>query len=297
MRSALLITSLFISLYAHSFNIATYNIRNFDYDQRMRVATNKPELAKTLKSLNADLIAVQEINKTDIFKNFIAGHLPDYSAALSNCGGAHGQRLGFVYKQTVFKLVDFREDNRTSNPNGDRPFCNDGSRPLAIGHFKHLKTGIEIIAVTVHLKSGGKQSSIAKRFKQLQIVSQVISEYRSQDKENFIVMGDFNSTEFIHIGDNHNKFQKVTEKMGLSNVTQNLGCTSYWWGGRNDRTQYPSQLDHILISHRLVNSHKSVKSSAKGHCAVHRCESTAESEMGIAFDEISDHCPVLVEFQ
>ena len=42
--------------------IASYNIRNFDYDERSHTPTNKFHLVRTLGALDADLIAVQEIN-------------------------------------------------------------------------------------------------------------------------------------------------------------------------------------------------------------------------------------------
>ena len=63
---ALMITIFSLEAYA-KLVISTYNIRNFDYDERSRVRTNKNHLYKTIKDLNADFIGVQEINKTKVF--------------------------------------------------------------------------------------------------------------------------------------------------------------------------------------------------------------------------------------
>lgn len=57
--------------FAASLTVGTYNIRNFDYDERYRIKTNKPELAKIIKETQADLIAVQEINNTTEFVRYV----------------------------------------------------------------------------------------------------------------------------------------------------------------------------------------------------------------------------------
>ena len=268
----------------------SYNIRNFDYDQRSRVSTNKDKLSQTLKEIKADFLAVQEINQTQVFKNFIDREFSGkYAVALSQCGGAHGQRLGFVYDHSKFALLKFDEDLRVSNPfSEEQGGCYEGSRPLAIGKFKIIGTQKTFIAISVHLKSGGQDRSIKKRFKQLSIINKVIDEHRAQGIESFVVMGDFNSTEYTYRGQVHGDFVKTVARMGLDDLSSNLRCTAYWWGGRRDGKQYPSQLDHILMT-GLGN----VKETRTyGHCAKLACAISPEEEMGASFDEVSDHCPV-----
>ena len=65
--------------------ITTYNIRNFDYDSRADIMTNKSELLKIIKSVDSDLIGVQEIVNKDAFIRFVAQYLPNYKFALSYC--------------------------------------------------------------------------------------------------------------------------------------------------------------------------------------------------------------------
>lgn len=283
--------------------IASYNIRNFDYDQRSRVPTNKQELAKTLKEIDFDFLGVQEINKVDVFANFIdRNFFGKYKVALSECGGAHGQRLGFVYDKSLFQLVGFEEDMRVSNPHSpNRAECDQGSRPLAVGTFRVKTTGKLFVAVSLHLKSGGQDRSIRKRFKQLEILGRLLAEKRSMGINHFVAMGDFNSTEYIFDGRNTRKFESAVQRMGLMNLSSELSCTAYWWGGRPDGKQYPSQLDHILISNGFQNILKSngnksgrgIQTLAYGHCKKLSCSVADEGRMGEAFEGVSDHCPIV----
>lgn len=306
MKYLLALTLSFLAIEAYGkLSISTYNIRNFDYDERSRVRTNKDHLFTTLQNMNADFIGVQEINKTEVFSDFIKRRFNGkYDTALSTCGGAHDQRLGFVFDTNKFKLLSFTEDLRVSNPHSpNQGFCNSGSRPLAVGKFKVQETGKVFIAISVHLKSGGRDSSIKKRFKQLELIGEAIAEFKEQGVQNFVVMGDFNSTEYIRKGQTRNRFEKAVRDMGLYDVTASLSCTAYWWGGRSDGREYPSQLDHILVSGNFYSNVKSAneKPSAStklyGHCARLNCAVTAQDSMGVSYDQVSDHCPIVSELK
>lgn len=277
--------------------VASYNIRNFDYDERSRVSTNKDHLFTTINQMSPDFMAVQEINRAQIFTRFIEKYFgKKYGVVLSKCGGAHGQKLGFVYNKTKFKLIGFKEDLRTSNPGQQHmQACNNGSRPLAIGKFMILDSREEMIAISVHLKSGGRPKSIAKRFQQLNIMNKVVQEYRATGIKNFIIAGDFNSTEYIFKGTNYNKFNFAVEKMGLVDLAKDVKCTSYWWGGIQDKMQHPSILDHMLVSPGLIEDKKLAKARPTAHCQKLSCQVTYEDSLGTSFDEVSDHCPIAAE--
>lgn len=277
---------------------SSYNIRNFDYDQRSDTLTNKKQLIRTLEGLDADMIAVQEINKKDKFIEMIDTNFNGrYKTVLTDCGGAHGQKLGFVYKVETFKLIKFEEDLRTSNVNNpDQWACNQGSRPLAVGTFKNLKTNETIVTIAVHLKAGGRPNSISKRFKQHKVIKTVLKEFKSKGLDKFVIMGDFNSTEYSLNGSNQRQFIKNVADMGVIDTTSQIKCSSYWWGGADDQTQYPSLLDHILISPELLKG-QTPKVTSQAHCKQLSCEASLESEMGVNFDEVSDHCPLVSEIK
>lgn len=279
--------------------VATYNIRNFDYDVRSNTPTNKTHLVNIITEMNPDIMAVQEINEKEEFefmiKTFFKGQ---YKTALSDCGGAHGQKLGFIYNSQKFKLIKFKEDLRTVNVNGQdtnpQTLCHQGSRPLAIAEFKNIKTNKKIIAISVHLKSGGRTSNIEKRFKQIDVLGDVANDFIEYGFKNVIIMGDFNSTEYINKGPNYKRFRSSVQHMNMVDSTSELACTSYWWGGAQDQKQYPSTLDHILVSNELMKN-KTHKTYQYGHCKKLSCQVTSELEMGISFDEVSDHCPIITE--
>lgn len=294
--SFILLTMIFESVQA-KFTIATYNIRNFDYDSRSNTPTNKSHLRQTLERINADLLAVQEINQEFVFKKFIQSNFSGHDVTLTNCGGSHRQKLGFVYNTNKLELIGFKEDLSTVNPRNPKTnFC-EGSRPLAIGHFRMKDSKEELIAITVHLKSGGQRKSIKKRFLQLRILSTIVHKYKSQGHRNFVIMGDFNSTEYTFKGREYRKFNEIISKMGMVDLTKSIPCTSYWWGGRQDGMQHPSVLDHVLVSQSFAFSKIAKTASPLAHCQKLRCEITDEHTMGVSFDEVSDHCPVVSEIE
>lgn len=294
MKSVILIVSLLFSISSKAaLTISTYNIRNFDYDSRSHTPTNKAHLVSYLKQLQSDLLAVQEINNTRMFSEMINKHFSSYKTSFTECGGAHGQKLGFVYNSEKLELLSFYEDGRTSNPNDPQfPYCNNGgSRPLAIAKFKIKDSNEVFVAISLHLKSGGNHKSIKKRFKQLAIVSNVLQDLKRQGVNNHVIMGDFNSTEYIKKTEHFKAFKQFLNENSLINTTTDIKCSSYWWGGVNDQKLYPSILDHILISKNFLLN-KSSTSASMGHCKKLQCKVSNENTMGIGYDEVSDHCPL-----
>jgi endonuclease/exonuclease/phosphatase family metal-dependent hydrolase len=304
MRNLLLLALFILSIPAWAgLKIASYNIRNFDYDQRANIPTDKNFLYDTIRQINPDFMAVQEIRETEKFEQFIKLRFNNsYGIALTDCGGAHGQKLGFVYDKTKFSILSFKDDLRTSFPNKQaQRGCNEGSRPLAVGKFLVKATGETMIAISLHLKSGGRPKSIQKRFKQLGILGKVVAEHKAQGFENFVIMGDFNSTEYIFKGKNHNKFKMHVTKMGMQDLAADLPCTAYWWGGLDDRKQHPSMLDHMLVSDKFLNNASVTQAKTKArattttHCKELSCKVTWEGDLGTSFDSVSDHCPLQSE--
>ena len=111
-------------------------------------------------------------------------------------------------------------------------------------------------------------------------------------------MGDFNSTEYIFKGKNHNKFKMHVHKMGMQDLAADLPCTAYWWGGLDDKKQYPSMLDHMLVSEEFLSKNSVVqakpmpKATTTTHCKQLSCNATWEGGLGTSFDSVSDHCPL-----
>jgi len=275
--------------------IGAYNIRNFDYDERYRIRTNKPELAKMLTALNADVLSVEEVVNKVEFNNFITTKMPNYKVAVSECGGAHGQHLGFIYNSATVDLLSFNEDLSISEP-GQAGGCNSGSRPLAIGLFQIKTTKQKFYGFTVHLKSGGDPESRDKRLKQFEVMKQIVKELRTKTGViDFYIAGDMNTTEYLSRGIDYKVLTKVVSELGMVDLAQNLGCSAYWWGGTDDGREDPSLLDHVLVTPGLRKT--SNMAQAQAHCKKVSCRQATLQELGISYESVSDHCPITATIQ
>ncbi len=293
-RVLCLICFLFLISTNKSFAISfgTYNIRNYNYDERLKTKTNNMALVQMIDDLSVDLLAVQEIVEKDLFEEFITGYFPNYRVALSDCGGQHRQHLGFVYNPRKLNLVEFYDDMRVGLGG-----CYDNSRPAAVGYFQVIDFnsplyGEYIVALSVHLKSGGKNKSYKKRERQYMAISEIIDENKEQGFENFLVLGDFNTTDYVLNNSNTRTFLDFVHMNAFDDLSQGVGCTSYWWGGVDDGLEYSSHLDHMLISQEMKRSLEITQQSAHGHCDINLCEASSKYDLGQSFLELSDHCPL-----
>ena len=293
MKPILVLLALLASLTAQAaFTIGAYNIRNFDYDERYRIRTNKPALGSILNSLKADVMSVEEINNVAEFSNYIPQTMPGYKAKVSECGGDHGQHLGFIYNTATVELLSFHEDISLSVGGG----CNAGSRPLAIGLFQIKDSKQRFYGMTAHLKSGSDPQSKAKRVRQFELIMQIIRDLKAKSGvADFYLAGDLNTTEYRNRGADFQVLNKFAAATGMINLAQNLPCSAYWWGGSEDGVEDPTLLDHILVTPGLLK----VRNGAKvyGHCAKVSCQSASVTDLGISYEGVSDHCPLAATIQ
>lgn len=292
--SALVLLS---SLSAQALSIGAYNIRNFDYDQRYKISTNKVELATMLKNLNVDVLSVEEINNTAAWESFVQAKLPGYDTEVTRCGGAHGQRLGFLYNKSTVELLSFNEDLAISEPGTDGQ-CDAGSRPLAIGLFRIKATGQKFYGMTVHLKSGSQGASLKKRTEQFEIIKNTILELKSKTGVNdFYFAGDMNTTEFLRRGADYTILNKVVKDLGMVHLTANLKCSAYYWGGTDDGIETPSLLDHVVATPGLIKLKGIATAQSYGHCQKVSCREVPIKDLGISYESVSDHCPITATIQ
>lgn len=281
---------------AQALTIGGYNIRNFDYDERYKIRTNKVELASMIQNLKVDVLSVEEINNTQEFEKFVESKLPGFGTELSRCGGEHGQHLGFVYNKNTIELLAFNEDLSIAEP-GTPGSCDSGSRPLAIALFQIKATKQKFYGFTVHLKSGSQAASLKKRSKQYQIIQNTMQELKSKTGvQDFYVAGDFNTTEYLARGADYNDLNKAVKNMGMTDLASNLKCSAYYWGGTDDGIETPSLLDHVLVTPGLVKV-KSPTAKAGAHCELVSCREVPIKQLGISYESVSDHCPLTATVQ
>lgn len=295
MQFFLALSLLLLPLASQALSIGTYNIRNFDYDVRYRIETNKPALATVIKNLNVDVLSVEEINNTRAWGDFVAKALPGYATELTRCGGEHGQHLGFVYNTRTIEMIGFTEDLTISNPGGPGT-CDSGSRPLAIAQFKVKATGQKFFGMTAHLKSGSNASSLQKRGLQYKIIQKTIADLKARTGvKDFYVAGDFNTTEYLSRGADYSQLNQVVSQLGMIDLAAKLPCSAYWWGGTDDGIETPSLLDHVIVTPGLMKRRTSAM--VHSHCSQVRCQQVPIKQLGISYESVSDHCPVTATLQ
>lgn len=296
MKCALTFLALIASLTAQAaITIGAYNIRNFDYDERYRIRTNKVELATMLINLRADVLSVEEINNTVEFATFIQTKVPGFKAATSQCGGEHGQHLGFIYNTNTIEMLSFNEDLTIADP-GQAGGCNTGSRPMAIALFKIKATGQKFYGMTAHLKSGSQGESLNKRAKQFEIIKKIIKELKTKTGVvDFYFAGDLNTTEYLNRGADYKMLTQVVKDLGMVDLTANLPCSAYWWGNTDDGVEEPTLLDHVVATPGLIKVQ--ARAQVTGHCQKVACKSATLEQLGVSYESVSDHCPITATIQ
>lgn len=294
MKATLTLMMFLVSTLTQALTISAYNIRNFDYDTRARIKTNKPVLAEIIKSTQSDILTVEEISNTGEFERFVSANLPGYAVRLSRCGGRGQHHLGFVYKTKTVELLAFNEDLSITDPGGNVG-CDTSSRPLGIALFRNLETNRRFYGLAAHLKAGSGGEAVEKRHEQLNIISNWIVHLKTQTGiQDYFVAGDLNTTLFYGNGADAKALDKFSVQTGLVNATKSIGCSAYWWGGTNDEIEDPSQLDHVFVSAGMMNRGYSAKVGS--HCAAASCQSRPKRDLGVSYNQVSDHCPVSVSF-
>jgi endonuclease/exonuclease/phosphatase family metal-dependent hydrolase len=274
--------------------MTTYNIRTFDLKNS---STNKVELKKIITKLNSDFITVQEIVNHKSFTKFIIRNFKGYKLHLSKCGGGGRQKIGFLYRSDKFTLEQVYEDKRLSDTGQIVGEYGCGRlRPALVGVFKEKKTKKKFVVIGIHLKAGGTANSYEKRKTQYKIVSRIIEELRLADLKNIILMGDFNSTGFIHFDADYVNFTNMLTKSGMRTSSKDLKCTAYWAGkNRTDNKEESSVLDHIIYPASFL-SYKRSRVSLSSHCKRVSCHAVSADSLGLSYKEVSDHCPVSTTF-
>jgi endonuclease/exonuclease/phosphatase family metal-dependent hydrolase len=292
---SVLVGYLFVITSSHAaFKMASYNIRNFD---SKKSPTNKIELKKIINSLNADFITVEEIVNTSSFKKFVKNSLPGYQIALSRCGGGGKQKIGFLFKKSVVKLINIYEDNRLSDPTNVMSDLGCGRlRPALVGVFSHVKTKKKFVVVGLHLKAGGNNSSFSKRWRQYEIVSDLVDELKQRNHKNIILMGDMNTTGYSVMNEDYNKFQDLLVDLDMETSGEEMLCTSYWGGtDRHDNIEEASILDHIIYPDNFLGF-RGTNVKVHSHCLAQKCSNTSAASLGVSYSSVSDHCPISVNF-
>lgn len=268
-------------------SVSTFNIRNFDRDQTAG-QTNLVELEKIIKSVQSDVMAFEEVVNIPAFENLIKKVLPQYLVEISSCGGMGSQHLALVYNPKVFSFKSKSEDLSFT---GTENACGN-LRPLFLVTLNQLATHQDYIFGVVHLKAGGDQNAMSRRWYQYAKLGAMT---RKLKNKNFVILGDFNSTGYNIRNDDYVQFETFISSASMKTMSENIGCTNYWTGSLGNGLHESSVIDHIVIPDHLT---KTVERAVVGsHCAQMACRPATPQDLGVSYAAVSDHCPVQVTFR
>ena len=232
-----------------SLDIATWNIEWFP--KNGYVTTDY--VTQVIENLELDLLAIQEISDTLMFDQMVDA-LDDYTGYYQSAWFAG---LGYIYNNQTVQVNSIYEIYTTS------PYWSPFPRSPMVMDFDF--EGENYIVINNHFKCCGdgnlNQSDTGDEETRRQIASNLLKEYIDaylQDK-NVIVLGDLND-DIAESGSN-NVFQQIiddTQNYLFADMAIAQGPSSGW-----SFPNWPSHLDHILITNELFDIYYSEGSASE----------------------------------
>lgn len=291
-----------------SLRLATWNIRWFPRgcpraEDCPENATDLSWLACTIAWMNLDLLAVQEFLDTPDARAAMALLRDEldrrtggsWQVDLNECGNDSSQHVGFLWDGSRVTLAGATDscDLNGASPGGQ---CTD---PCA----SHLRPGRHARAASArpegadfHLLSAHLDSGISDRdFQNRREASRRIpslsigGEPLLDSDQDVLVLGDFNTMgrrepPEVSAALEIELFDGELEP-GFRRVPIPMACTEFFRGEGG-------HLDHIVITAGMAEG--AVGARVGGYCAVRECRPFSGSAP-MAYERLSDHCPVLFE--
>lgn len=287
MKIFLLLSLLVTSQAFAGWSISHYNIRNFNKDPDAG-ATNLEQLARNIRATKSDVMSFNEVINVPAFEALLKVALPGYYIAVSSCGGFGQQKLAIAFNPKVFKFISYAEDLTFSSGGNS---CGD-LRPGLLLNLQHLTNGKIYTFAGFHLKAGGEEQAMRKRWAQYKLLAQLTQKYAAR---NLVIVGDLNTTGYNIKDADYTQFQGFLNASRFVTASQNLACTSYWEGTLGNGLHQSSILDHIVLKTDMAREVVSVDVGA--HCAKLDCRDATPADLGIDYASVSDHCPIKVTFR
>ncbi len=281
--------------------IVSWNVRNFPLDERPQDSdlgysrrTNICDLQTVLAGLDADILALQEVNDTrrfpPILKRAVQGR--QMGVRFSAGGGRFGQHLAIAWDVDVLELLGEPVDVTAT-------IFEDGMRPAFAASFRSRRSeGVDFTVIVVHLESGPR--NFGDRRRQNRALAEWIDAWvEATGDPDVILLGDFNSTGSPRGGleGELQSMETILGRAGLRLLQNRTGCSSYWEGGGDrDGVQKASLLDHVFLG-GFASDEPVVPIQSWLHCARLECAdliSRPGAEDGTFWD-VSDHCPLTFE--
>jgi endonuclease/exonuclease/phosphatase family metal-dependent hydrolase len=239
-------------------------------------------LGERIRSTNADILALQEIESYGVLLEFVGSHTKDkYSSkgvisVPSN--DPRGIDLGATTKFPLGRITSHRFRKKEGKQVFSRDCLQveilekDRSSTLLTLYIQHLKSKYSKFKLGTPDYDEDQKKSREKRIFQIENVIEIVKSNHDIDSENFIVLGDFNDTpdslaleKFLKPNNELKLFNAIGTIPQVSNVANSSEKrprdTHKWTRIQDDGstlTTY-SQLDYILLSDSLQSCFQQAK--------------------------------------
>lgn len=260
-----------------TFEVITWNIEWFPKNG----ATTIENVTQIIKALDADLLAIQEVDDINAFEQVIS-NLDGYEGYLES---SYFAGLAYIYKTDVLQINDIYEIYTS------QPYWSPFPRSPMLMDLNFM--GQRIFVFNNHYKCCGdgtlKQENEKDEETRRYIASGLLKKYIDDNLpgENAIVLGDLNDI----IGDKpeNNVFQMFlddSENYLFADYDIAMDNASEW-----SYPSWPSHIDHILISNELFDEFETLGSDIQ----TLKIEQHLPGEWEIYDKNISDHRPLALK--
>ncbi|MGQ0606124.1 MAG: endonuclease/exonuclease/phosphatase family protein [Candidatus Nitrosotenuis sp.] len=270
--------------------------------------TEKKLTAKTILETKAQIIALQEVENLDTLRKFRSDYLGGrkrfpYCLVID---GNDPRRIDvallskYPIENIVTHVNDYNSSSKSYEFSRDCLECdivlpNSKKIRLFVNHFKSM--------LDKSNPCKGRQLTREKRQRQARKVVKIVSAQMNLDKDNFVILGDFND----YLEDDEQGKTAITELVKwnkVENVLERLPkeeqWTHYYKGNKKCGTSESyKQIDYILISKSLAKANPNTKplivrqgitTSAKKY--------TGQRFPGVTAKlQASDHCPISISLK
>ena len=256
-----------------NWNIEFFGARIEDYGTEYGPANEdqqRKNVKKVLDSLQADMIAIQEVSNDTTFNKMI-GQMPKYKSICSerysySFNGPDStyppQKLCFIYDTTTVRIVSARPMFETlydsarngypsllpSYPTGDpQSFWSSGRLPFLVKAIVTIEgASKEINFINVHGKSGATEGDRLRRAYDAKVLKDSLDAYFPN--KNFVILGDFNDDldQSIVVGKPTPYLNMVQDTANYVPVTKTLADA-----GVRSTVGFNDMIDQQILSNEL----------------------------------------------
>lgn len=262
-----------------TFEILTWNVQNFPRKNGDTIAS----LAKALRALQIDVIALQEIESSNAF-NTLIDSLKNYQGFRAN-SAYYDINLAILYNtkyvtcDSIYEIYTHEYDAFPRKPLVLH--CQWQGAPLIIinNHYKCCGDGV--------IDQNNEDDEEYRRYLASELLTTYVQKYFTDD--NVIIVGDFNDE--VTDNQNSNVFQPFIDQatsFRIADMSIANGSSTLW-----SYPTWPSHLDHIIISNELFDEFTESNTLIQTLLIDHYF-SSGWNEYALT---ISDHRPVGLKFK